>query len=550
MEFKTLSHLNRAKEIVGILFKYGFDDLVRRIDLPGGGAVQKMTQIDPGMGTFERIRHAMEELGPTFVKFGQIMSLRPDMLPPSLVQELSRLQDNVPPMEFTAAESVVQKSYGRPLKEIFSVFDRTPLAAASLSQVHRGVLRQEGVIVAVKVQRPAIREKLVTDLDILEWLVSRLQTQFEDLGPYRLPELIKTTRRNLIKELDFNREARLTKIARSRLSKDPGVYIPDVFESYCTEHVLVMEFVQGQRLHEIKIASISDSTKIARNGLRSAIHQILSEGFFHADPHPGNVLINEKSQVCLLDWGMTGRLTLQDRKELIELLRSLIEKDAEAAVETLLRVSRSDRWIDKRSLEREILDVIDYYYALPLKKLNIGRLLMDISVMMRDFGLQLPPDFVIMTKALVTAEGSARLIYPDLNVVAEAKESIERLASNRYSVGSLKDEVFSGLAQFFKLYTHFPEHIFRLIHKLDKGEIGIRFEHQNLDGLRRTLHSTFNRLTFGVIMAAIIIGSSMIVTTGVGPLLFGFPALGIIGYSISVVLGFWLVFQIIRQRRY
>ncbi len=550
MDLRTIARVGRFKDIVVTLVRYGFDDLVERLDLPGIGVIKRIEKADRELGTYERIRYALEELGPTFVKFGQIMSIRPDLLPRPLIRELSRLQDEVAPEKFDRIIGVLQKSMGQGLDEVFSTFDEKPLASASLSQVHRAVLRKGGRTVAVKVQRPGIRRKVELDLDIFEALVNRLHERSEDLRAYDLPNLVRIVRWNLLRELDFTREARNMKIARSNMTEEAGIYIPEAYDEYCTEQVLVMEYVEGTKLRDLEALTPEDAESLARQGLNAAITQILEDGFFHADPHPGNVLIADGNRLCLLDWGMIGRLSERDRYELVDLIKSVVEKDSEGLVDSLLILTKGEYGIDRRGLERQLLEILDTYFAVPIKDMNLGHLLLDITALLRGYRLRLPSDLVIMVKALITAEGTARQIYPDLNVISEAEGSIERIAAARFWPGRLWHNLRISIRHFLALQRQFPLRAYQIMEKLDRGELAIRFEHENLEGLRKTLEHIFNRLTSGIIIGAMIIGSTMIITTGVGPLLFGFPALGLVGYLISGVLGLWLVFSIIRTRRY
>jgi ubiquinone biosynthesis protein len=445
---------------------------------------------------------------------------------------------------------VIEQSTGKPIKETFSVFDVTPVAAASISQVHRGVLAADGRIASVKVQRPGIRTKMRTDLDILAILAEQLHERVEELNSFDLPNLVRLIKKTLLRELDFRSEARHMKIARIYAGEAADVYIPEVYEAYCSEHLLVMEFIQGTKLKDFKRESIADPELLARQGLGAAIDQILKHGFFHADPHPGNILITQDGRMCLIDWGMTGRLSERDRHQLIELLHAVLEKDGEAMVHTLLRIGRAEAAIDQRGLERDLLDILDLHYSVPLEDMNIGQLLMAITDLLRTYRLRLPPDLVIMTKALVAAEGTARRIYPELDVVSEAKAHISKLAAQRYTPESVLRRLRFTVAQLFSLQKDIPSRIESLLGKADRNELTMGFRHENLTGLIHTLENVASRVTFGIIIAAMIVGSSMIITTGVRPLLFGFPALGVIGYLFSGLLGIWLLINIIRRRKY
>ena len=549
MQLNDLRNIKRFKEIVTILAKYGFEEIVQHIDLPGAGLVRKISTTQTDISVHARIRSAIEDLGPTFVKFGQIMSLRPDLLPGELLDELEKLQDAVPGVSLAEVEQVVQDNLGKTIDEVFSVFDVEPIAAASLSQVHKGVLRQEGDIVSVKIQRPGIQNMIQADLDILETLADFLDKKFEELKLYDLPELVQIIRRHMVTELDFRAELQNMKIARANAADTP-VYVPVGYEDYSTEKILVMEFVQGARYAEIVPGSIYDGERIAKQGLAAATKQILEDGFFHADPHPGNLLVTEKMDLCIIDWGMVGRLTEKDRFELTELLRAVVEKDSDALMHSLLRLCQQTGGDQHPlSLERDLLSLLDTYHALPIKDVKIGQMLMDVMVIIRNHQLRLPTDYVIMIKALVTAEGAARQVYPELNVIAEVRDSVKRLARARFQPEVIWRNLRNSFANLWSYQREIPRQLQQIISKLDSGDLRLQLNHNKLEQLARSIENASNRLTMAIIVAAIIMGSSMIITTGIGPYLFGFPALGVIGYLLSVVLGLWLVVTIIRTKK-
>jgi ubiquinone biosynthesis protein len=477
-----------------------------------------------------------------------VLSLRPDLLPAPLIQELGKLQDELPPVEFNQIRGAMEDSLPGSLEEVFATLDAMPIAAASLSQVHRGVLRKEGKVVCVKVQRPGIRHSIESDLDILQAIADRLHERAEDLKTYDLPGLVRVVRRSLLQEIDFTREARNMKMARQYAVGKNAVYVPAVYESYSSYKVLVMEYINGRKLKDIE--SFPDPYALAQKGLHSAIKQILEDGFFHADPHPGNMIVSDEVGLCLMDWGMVGRLTDQDRDELLDLLKAIVEKDPEALGYALLNLTCARAPIDVRSLERDLLDVLDSFYSVPIKSVHIGQLLLTITKLLRDYRLQLPADFVIMVKALVTAEGTARQIYPDLDVISEAEEYVTLLASRKLNPEYAWRRIRTALLSMLTLKREIPRKLGAIVDKAEQGKMSLRFKHENLGDLINTLENISSRLAFSIIIAALIIGSSTIITTGIGPRLLGFPALGIVGYLISGLLGLWLVFNIIRTRRY
>ncbi len=548
MQINDLRKLARFKDIVAILAKYGFDDIVQRLDVPGSDLLRKIHPVETDKSSYERLRSAIEDLGPTYIKFGQIMSLRPDLLPLEVLEELEKLQDNVPAADYQEIEVMIEENLGRPVKEIFSIFDVEPIAAASLSQVHKAVLREENDFVAVKVQRPGIEKNIKLDLDILEGIARFLHQQFEDLQAYDLPELVRVTRKNMIKELDFTQELSNMEIARSYASE--GNYtIPVTYEKYSNEKVLVMELIHGAKFKELSMASGYDREMIAVKGLKAGVKQILDDGFFHADPHPGNLLVKEDMDLCLIDWGLVGRLTEKDRFQLIELLQAIVEKDSDALVRIFLRLcDTGGKIVDSSVIERELLEILDNYHAIPIKDMDVGQFLMSMTVLMRDHKLRMPTNFSLMIKALVTAEGSARLVYPELDIVSEIGDYVHRLAKKRYRPDVLWRSVRNSLASLWFSQRQIPEQIGQVISKLEKGKLGFTFRLEKLEELVNTLENASNRLTAGIITGAIIMGSSMIITTGVGPFLFGFPALGVIGYLVSVVIGLWLIYTILKSQ--
>ena len=478
------------------------------------------------------------------------MSLRPDLLPEELLRELEKLQDDVPAVDADEIELAVEQSLGRPIQEVFSHFDLNPVAAASLSQVHRGVLRGSGEQVAIKVQRPDIGKTIRYDLDILESICHFLDQQFTDLAPYELPELVKTVRRTLIRELDFSLERDHMDIARS-YARDARIQIPQTFSGLCSERLLVMTYFDGMKFKEILGAPKADREMVAKTGLHSAVKQILEDGYFHADPHPGNILIGKDLGICFIDWGMVGRLTERDRYMLSELLAAIVERDIEGLVRSFLRIcGNTGKSLDKDSLQRELLGLLDRYHAVPLKQINIGHFLMSLMKLLRDFELRLPIEYTIMIKALVTAEGSARLADPDLNIIQEVKGQVLAIAKKRYSPEVVWKNVRNLMADLWMAQETLPRQIQSIVGALERGEFSVVFRLKKLEQLVDTLENASNRLTIGIITGAIIMGSSMIITTGVRPFLFGYPALGVIGYLISVILGLWLIVTILRNRKY
>ncbi|MBN2123165.1 MAG: phosphotransferase [Deltaproteobacteria bacterium] len=550
MDIRTIAHLGRFKDIVVTLFRYGLDDVVERLDIPGKVLIDRIRRVDRGMSTRERIRHTLEDLGPTFIKFGQIMSLRPDLVPYPLILELRKLQDEVAPVPFPEIRESVETNLRRPIEKVFSEFDPEPLAAASLAQVHRAVLRKGNRKVAVKVRRPKIRRVIEMDLYIMDIIARQLVKRMRESQIYDFPNLVNEIKKTLRRELDFTREARNMKIFRGNFAETSPIRMPALYPEYCTEQMLTMELMEGTKLKDLDPKLLSDREALARRILQFTLKQIVKDGFFHADPHPGNILILEDNEICLLDWGMVGRLTRDSRFDLIELVDAVIGKDAEKAGWVLLQFARRRGSVDRYRIHREIADIMDDFHSRPLKEIHMGHLLLDIANLLRENHLQIPADSAIMIKTMVTAEGTARQLYPELNVVEEFEPYIRMVAKERWYPESLWDGLRRNFYRLMAFQKGLPARLDNIVDLLERGDLSIRFQHENLTGLRRSMERSTNRITLGIIIGALLIGSSMIITTGIGPLLFGFPALGVVGYVVSGLFGLWLIFNIIRGRKF
>ncbi|PLX48462.1 MAG: ABC transporter [Desulfobulbaceae bacterium] len=551
MDLLALSKLGRFRSIVSVLFKYGFDDVAERLHLPGKILISKTRMAVQEMTTWERLRHTLEELGPTFVKFGQILSLRGDLLPAELIKELEKLQDSVAPVSFEEIMGVLQKALKKPLDQIFSLIDEEPLAAGSLAQVHRAVLKDENVPVALKIRRPDIVRTVEVDLQILEGAAPILCEHLEFARTYDFVNLVKELKRALLRELNFTLEARNMQIVSQALSGEKDVIIPEVYEDYTRFSVLTMDLIEGVKLKHLQPEDVEEREQLAKIGIRLVVKQVLENGFFHADPHPGNFLVVNEREVCLLDWGVVGILPSETRYEMVELIGAIVDKEAEKVLDVLVALTEANvTEINERLLLRDILEILHLYHSVTVGKLDLGQLLMDLNNMLRTHHIKLPSDLALMFKAMVTVEGTARQIYPELDVIAEIEPFIKQLGVERWSPSQIWHRFTRQLRLYLKLQSSLPGAIQRILQKVEQGELNIQFKHENLGGLQKSLDNVSNRLSFSIILGSVIIGSSMIITTGVKPLIFGYPAIGLVGYLISAVLGLIVAFNIFRSRKF
>ena len=525
--------------------------MAERLQLPGKILIRKTRREAHDMSTWERLRRTLEELGPTFVKFGQILSLRGDLLPADLIKELEKLQDSVAPVPSEEIMGVLKKALKRPLEEVFSLIEEEPLAAGSLAQVHRAVLREENVPVALKIRRPDIVRTVEIDLQILEGAAPYLSEHLEFARTYDFVNLVKELKRALLRELNFTLEARNMQIISQSLGDEKDVIIPQVYETWTRHSVLTMDLIEGTKLKNFKPESIEERKQLAQIGIRLVVKQVLENGFFHADPHPGNYLIVEGGKVCLIDWGVVGILPSETRYELVELIAAIVDMEAEKVFDILVSLTGANvAQINERLLLRDILEILHLYHSVPIGKLDLGQLLMDLNNMLRTHHIKLPSDLALMFKTMVTAEGTARQLYPELDVIAEIEPFITRLGVARWTPSQVWRRFTRQLRFYLKLQSNLPSSIQRILQKLEQGELDINFRHENLSGLQKSLDNVSNRLSFSIILGALIIGSSMIITTGVEPLVFGYPVIGLAGYLISAILGLAVVINIFSSRKF
>jgi len=498
----------------------------------------------------ERLRLAFEELGPTFVKLGQLLSLRPDLVPPEYATELSKLQDEAAPFPSAQAKRIIEGGLGCPLEELFAEFDEEPLAAASLAQVHRALLR-DGTEVVLKVQRPGIRDVIRADLIILEDLAGVIARYVPESEPYDPVGTVREFAKTLRRELDFVREGRNMEVFRRNFSGDETIYIPRIFWELTTSEVLTMERIVGIKVTDLEALERAglDRRQIALNGAKAILKQVFEHGFFHADPHPGNILVLKDNVIAPLDFGMVGRLDRPLQEAIGELLVGIVRKDIERIVRALRELGGLDEGGDLWAFRTDLGDFIDRYYKIPLYRLDVARLLDEAMALVREHRVRLPAGLVMMGKALVIEEGVGRVLYPQFDMITLARPYVRHIVFRRLvSQRELRDWGVV-LEEAGRLLKELPEELRSIMGKIRRGELRAQFEHLGLDRLILELDRASNRISFAMIIAALIVGSSLVMQIEVGPRLFGLPLFGLLGFGFAAVLGFWLVIAILRSGR-
>jgi ubiquinone biosynthesis protein len=553
---RTYRHFNRYRQMLSVLLKYGFGDLVDRLNV--GQVLQVGAQIFSRsrreriekLSRSERIRMAVEELGPTFVKLAQILSTRPDLIPSEFAQELGKLQDQVPPFPFDQAKEIVQSELKIHLEEMFQWFEETPLAAASIGQVHRAQLRS-GQDVVVKVQRPGIRKMIEVDLEILYHLATLIEKHIEEAGFQRPTRMVEEFTRTLEKEVDYTIEASHAERFAHQFLNHPFIYVPRIYREASTSRLLTMEYMQGIKVSEIPTLEEKgfDRKALASRGADLILEQVFKHGFFHADPHPGNVFILPGNIICYLDYGMMGSVGRQAREDFADILYGVVRRDESKTTQALLKIVEWDVEPDRRALEKDIGDFMGLYLHQPLKELRIASLLKQLLEFITRHRLRFHPDTFLMIKAMATVEGIGLLLDPDLDLTKKATPFIERIKVERLRPQRILGEFLESGGDLIQLLKEIPGETSEILQQVKHGRVKIGFEHRGLENFISQLDRSSNRIAFSLIISALIVGSSLIIRTNIGPHLFGFSVLGLLGFIVAGILGIGLVISILRSGR-
>ncbi len=553
---RTYRNLNRYRQILGVLIKYGFGDLVETLHIDQYIEIglqmisKKRREHEEKSSRAERLRMAFEELGPTYIKLGQILSTRPDLVPIDFVSELSKLQDEVPPFPYKDAKRIVESELRQPIEEVFKTFEETPLASASIGQVHRACL-MEGEDVAVKIQRPRIRRLVDVDLEIMLHLATLAERHIEEISLHQPVKIVEEFAKTLEKELDYTIEATSMERVSSQFLQDPTVYIPKVFRETTTDRVLTTELVRGIKVSKLDQLDQEgyDRKTITIRGARICLSQIFDHGFFHADPHPGNVFVLPGNVICLLDFGMVGAIDRNTREDFVELVDSIVRQDETRTARCLLRITAWEEEPNMRTFEKEVAEFMGQHLYKPLKDIELGKLLQHLLELAAQHRLRIYPDIFLMMKALSTVESVACLLDPDFDMVRHAEPFIKKVKLERFSAERLESDVLSLGSQMFTFLKDFPKDVLEITRLIRQHRLSFSHELQGLDQMLSTHDQISNRISFSIIIAALIIGSALIVISKTPPLFYGISLIGIIGFLAAAIMGVWLLFAILKKGR-
>lgn len=509
----TVKDLGRLRKIVQVLIAHGFGELVQQAGLGGLVPGRKSKDGADKATTAKRIRLVITDLGPSFVKLGQILSTRPDLIPPHIIEELKTLQDQVPPVPVEQIKTQILNELGAPVEQIFASFDLSPLASASIGQVHRATLETpEGLReVVVKVQRPNIKATIERDIDLLYWLAKAIERSIPESRTYQPVKLVTEFDRAITAELDFTREADNATRFSKNFEGSPEIRFPRVYRSASAKRVITLEFFDGHKIYEAIDLGYSGE-KICKKTLSFIVQAVFEDGFFHADPHPGNFIIlgtPEEPVIGAIDLGLVGRLTPLLREKTIDLMVAAVQEDYRGIADALYAIGTATRKIDRTAYEAEVARLADNYLGRQLADIKMSRLIQDLVGGATKFGLEIPPDFLLVGKALMTVEGVGKEIYPELDVFEEMKPYFLRLLRKRYSPERLTQDLIRTLTRISGAATDLPIQSQEILDDLRKGRLEVRMREPMLpisaDVLGRRIYS-------GMVVAGLLIGSGVLLS--------------------------------------
>ena len=554
---QKIRDIRRLNQILRILTKHGFGFAVQQLHLEehaiGRGIIKTRVLrrfTEPPESRAVRLRKVLEELGPTFIKLGQILSVRPDLVPLDLCYELSKLQDRVPPFGYEDVKKQIKESFGSYPDKIFASFDPVPFAAASLGQAHRAQLKT-GENVVVKVQRPDIRKMIETDIDILYSLAQLANRYMQDIKFFDPITIVDEFSKTITKEIDFTYEAHNIDKFRKNFKDSTAVHIPRIYWEYTKSRVITTEEITGIRMSDYLTQPHSDEEKkaVAANGANAILQQIFIDGFFHADPHPGNLFILPDNAAAFVDFGIVGRLDEDTRDMVVSLLIAVSTKNMNGVLKALEMIGVFVEEESVRDFRHDISDFVERFYDIPLKQIEISTILPQAVELMTRHKLKIPPQFHIMIKAIVTMDGVARQLDPDFNTIAHTRPFVERLVHERHDPKRIFKDVAIYSSELLDILKVIPKDAYEIIKKIKTGTLKIEFEHQGLSKFIAEMDKSSNRISFSLVISALIIGSSLIIMANKGPHVYGFPVLGILGFVFAGLLGLGLAIGILRSGR-
>ena len=542
--------------MIRVLLKYGFEDVV--VNTPLGNLIPQKKRLtwsrqDRSVFEFsrwERIRMVIEELGATFIKLGQLLSNRPDIVPQPLIKELEKLQNEVPPFDPEIAKQIIETETGASIDTLFSYFEDQPLGSASIGQVHRARL-MNGQDVVIKVRRPGVKQLVQTDLELLKEIFKLTENYLKKQGLLNPEELLKTVEKTLLKELDYNTEARNLINFRNFYKEETNFTVPEPYRELSGEKVLIMQLIHGCKITNIEqmVEWGLDPKEIAENGMDIYLKQIFEFGYFHADPHPGNILVQKNGVICLIDFGMTGKLLRRDKLAFGGILTAMANKNPRAMAINFKRLAIDHDIQDNRSFEYRLAELIEEFASLELEEINMAALTLGLQKIIYDYKLKVPGSIFFMLRALVILEGIGERIHPEFKTFEFFKPYGKKLFLEQFSPVDIGNDLLFTGSQLLSFLNKFPTEVKYILKKIRKGELYYHVEYHGLEPLTKKLNSIANRLVIALLISTLIMASTLILIYKSDLVSFyGMPILSWIGYLISTIMSLLLLFSMLRNR--
>lgn len=538
-------HLKRYKDVAMLLIKYGRSDLIAQTGLEGG-VIPDEVETEGATASAQELAADLEGLGPTFIKLGQLLSTRADLLPAPYLESLSKLQDQIEPFSFAEVERIVSTELGVRISKAFADFEPAPLAAASLAQVHLAYLR-DGRAVVVKIQRPNIREQIVEDLEALGELAHFLDAHTELGQRYELENMLVGLRKSLLRELDFTIEANNLLTIRHNLSEFDDIVIPEPVEDFTTSRVLTMEYIPGKKitsLSPLRLLEI-DGSSLADELFRAYLKQILVDGFFHADPHPGNVFLTDDNKVALLDLGMVSRIGRGFQQNLLRLLLAISNGHGEEAVEIAIKMGEPREKFDREGFSRRVADLVSENQDASLNRLNAGMVVLEITRISADSWFRLPTEFTMIAKTLLNLDRVVFTLDPNFDPNAIIRDRATEVLERNIMKSIAPSNLLTGVVELKEFAEKFPTRVNRILDAIGNNDLRFKVdtidEKVVLDGLQKVA----NRITLGLVVAALIVGAAMLMRVDTSFRIFGYPGLAMILFLLAAAAGLLLAISIL-----
>ncbi|MBS3758123.1 MAG: AarF/ABC1/UbiB kinase family protein [Desulfobacterales bacterium] len=552
----TYRHFARYRQILTVLFKYGFETILgpfqveKYLESCFQLVSKKRRDLVSTCTRAERVRMALEELGPTFIKLGQAISMRPDFISIDLIGELAKLQDTVLPCSFSEIQEVIEAEFEKPLAEIFETIERVPIASASIGQVHKARLF-DGREAAIKICRPGVEKLVAVDLGIIYHLASLMEKNVEEITFIRPTAIVEEFGRTISRELDYNVEAGHMERFAENFRDDPAIRIPAVYREFTTRRVLTMEFISGIKVSEIEDLDRAgvDKKAVTSRGAEVVLRQIFEHGFFHADPHAGNIFILPDDVIAFLDFGMVGRVDQQSREDFVDLIDTVIRHNVQGATRQLLKITLWDKKPDTRQLEKDVADFISRHLYNSLKDLDLHELVRDLIYLMGRYRLRISPDIFLMMKSLATIEGIARQLDPDFDMIDQAAPFVQQVKMAKLTPHRMAEDLLTFSGELISFLKRVPADMLDISRLIRENKLSLNLDEQSLRRVERNRDKSANRIAVAIITAALVIGSAVVAGARIPPLIHGISLFGLSGLAVAAFLGIWLLMAVITRGR-